>query len=79
MYKTTKQLTREERIEVSELVGKIMLGVLENKSSRDIAAETGLNTWEVEANINTTLYTLCKRVGPWRYLRNIKITKFNIK
>lgn len=71
MFKTTKELTHEERREVSELVGRIMLGILENKSSLDIAVENGLNTWELETNINTALYTLRKRVGLWRYLRNI--------
>lgn len=48
MFKTTKELTHEERREVSELVGRIMLGILENKSSLDIAVENGLNTWELE-------------------------------
>lgn len=62
-------MTDEEKRIVSEITGKIMLGLLDDRSTNDIAKITKLYPNEVEWNIDETLYVLKRRVGLWRYLK----------
>ena len=68
-FKQTYRLTTKEREQVSEMVGKIMLGILAGRSDRYIADTCGVSVQELNHNIDETLYTLRKKVGVWRYIK----------
>lgn len=68
-FKRTFMLTEEEKRKVGEMTGKIMQYILEGRSKVYMAEQLGLDIWQVERNIDETLYTLRKQVGRWRYLK----------
>lgn len=69
MFKRTFLLTEEEKIKVSEMTGKIMLWILQGQSVDYMSKQLKLDPWQVEANIDETLYTLRKHVGKKRFLK----------
>lgn len=71
MFVRTFLLTTEQKQEVSEMSGKIMLWILEGRSTLYMAQQLNLSIWEVEQNIDETLYTYMKQVGKRRFLRTL--------
>lgn len=71
MFIRTFMLTEEDKRKVSEMSGKIMLWILEGRSTWYMAEKLNLNPYEVEANIDETLYTYMKKVGRWRYIKTL--------
>lgn len=71
MFVQTFLLTSEQKQEVSEMSGKIMLWILEGRSTLYMAQQLNLSIWEVEQNIDETLYTYMKQVGKRRFLRTL--------
>ena len=69
MFKRTFGLTEEEKHKVSDMCGDIMLWMLEGRSIGYMSEKLKLKPWEVEENLNETLYVLRKKVGIRRYLR----------
>lgn len=71
MFVRTFLLTTEQKRKVSEMSGKIMLWILEGKSTLYMARQLNLSIWEVEQNIDETLYIYMKQVGKRRFLRTL--------
>ena len=71
MFIKTILLTPEQKRKVSEMSGKIMLWILEGRSTLYMAEQLNLSIWEVEANIDETLYTYMRQVGKRRFLRTL--------
>ena len=69
MFIRTFLLTEEEKCKVSEMHGKILKWILEGRSICYMAEQIGLEPWQVEANIDQTLYIYRKQVGKWRYIK----------
>ena len=69
MFVKTCDLTDEDKRIISDNTGKIMLGILNNKTSVCIADQINIQPNELEWNIDEILYTFKKRVGIWRYLK----------
>ena len=65
----TCELTKEDKREISEMTGKIMLWMLEKRSVGYMADKLKIDPWHVEKNIDETLYTLRNQVGRWRYFK----------
>lgn len=64
-------LTEEEKKQVSEQTSKIMLWVLEGRSVGYMSEQLHLPPWQIESNIETTLYVLRKQVGLKRFIRTL--------
>ena len=56
MFKQTFLLTAKEKRQVSEMMGNVMLGILEGEYIGDIAKRLKLEPQQVEDNIDETLY-----------------------
>lgn len=56
MFKQTFLLTAKEKRQVSEMMGNVMLGILEGEYIGDIAKRLKLEPKQVEDNIDETLY-----------------------
>lgn len=69
MFKRTFMLNEEEKHKVSDMSGKIMLWILEGRSIGYMSEQLNLPPWQIEYNIDETLYTLRKHVGKWRFLK----------
>lgn len=69
MFKRTCELTEKEKRNVSEMVGKMMLWILEGRSIGYMSEKLKLEPQQIESNIDETLYVLRRRVGIRRYLR----------
>lgn len=67
-FKLTRLLTDEEKKKVSEMDGKLVMWMLEGRSTKYMAKQLHLSPQQVEQNINEMLYTLKKRVGFKRFL-----------
>ena len=63
------KLTSEERQEVADMTGKIMLWIMERRSMDYMSEQLKLHPMEIERNIEEILYELRKQVGWRRYLR----------
>ena len=70
-FKPTNRLTTKEREMASEMVGKIMLGILAGGGDNYIADTCGISVQELNHNIDETLLTLKNKVGLWRYIKLI--------
>ena len=68
-FKRTFMLTEEEKKKVSEMTGKIMLWIMEGRSTGYMSEKLHLHPYMIEDNIDETLYVLRKHVGKWRYLK----------
>lgn len=69
MFKHTFLLTDEEKEQVSEMTGKIMLWMLEGRSIAYMSEKLNLQPWQIVYNIEETLYILKRQVGIRRYLK----------
>lgn len=65
------ELTHEDRMQISEMTGKIMGWTLEGRSIGYMAEKLHMYPWQVEHNIDEMIYTLRKQVGVRRFLRNL--------
>lgn len=63
--------TYEEKKEVSEMCGKLVLWILEGRSIGYMCNELHMPPWQVEHNIDELLYILQKQVGKRRYFKNL--------
>lgn len=69
MFKRTFLLTNEEKRKVAEMNAKIWYWILEGRSTGYMAEKLNLHPWQVEHNIEESLYVLRKQVGLKRYLK----------
>lgn len=69
MFISDRKSIYENRQEISEMCGKLMLYLIEAQSTYHMAEQLKLYPIEVEHNIDEMLYTILKRVGIRRYLR----------
>ena len=70
-FKRTFLLSNEEKIQVSEMSGKIILYALEGRSIEYMSKMLNLKPCEIKANINEMLYVLMKQVGKREYLKTM--------
>lgn len=71
MFVKPLMLNEDQRKDVSEMFGKIMLWNLEGRSIRYMANELHLKPYEVKSNIDEMLYILRKQVGNKRFLKTL--------
>lgn len=70
-FKRTFLLSNEEKIQVSEMCGKIILYVLEGRSIGYMSKMLNLRPCEIQSNINEMLYILLKQVGKRQFLKTL--------
>lgn len=70
-FKRTFLLSNEEKIQVSEMCGKIILYALEGRSIGYMSKKLNLKPCEIKNNINEILYVLLKQVGKREYLKTM--------
>lgn len=70
-FKRTFLLSNEEKIQVSEMSGKIILYALEGRSIEYMSKMLNLRPCEIKTNINEMLYVLMKQVGKREYLKTM--------
>ena len=68
-FKETFMLNDEEKKQVSEMSGKIILWILEGRSIGYMSAMLHLSPQQIESNINETLFILKKHVGKRRFFK----------
>ena len=68
-FKPFYLMNEEDKHEVSEMTGKIMLWILEGRSTVYMAENLKLDLWQVEYNIDEVLHTFRNQVGKKRYLK----------
>ena len=61
-FKTTFLLSDKEKIQVSEMCGKIILYALEGRSIRYMSKMLNLSPYEIRTNIHEMLYILLKQL-----------------
>lgn len=59
----------KNREKYKEMIGKLMLNILEGNHMGQMIDDLDLPPWEIEHNINELLYVLRQRVGWKRYLK----------
>lgn len=69
IFKRTFLLNDDEKQQVAEMSGKIMLWILEGRSIGYMSDRLNLSPQEIEANIGEILYILRKYVGRNRYFK----------
>jgi len=70
-FKRTFLLSNEEKIQVSEMCGKIILYALEGRSIGYMSKMLNLKPCEIQSNINEMLYILLKQVGKRQFLKTL--------
>lgn len=70
-FKRTVSLSNEEKIQVSEMCGKIILYALEGRNIGYMSKMLNLSPYEIKTNINEMLYVLLKQVGKREYLKTV--------
>lgn len=70
-FKRTFLLSDKEKIQISEMCGKIILYALEGRSIGYISKMLNLSPCEIKTNINEMLYVLMKQVGKREYLKTM--------
>ena len=65
------KLMHEDRMQISEMSGKIMLWILEGRHIAYMAEQLQMHPYKVEHNIDEMIYVLRKRVETKRFLRNL--------
>ena len=68
-FKQTFLLTEEEKKQVGEMCGKIVLWILEGQSTGYMAENLKMHPRQVNDNICELLYILKKKVGLKQFLR----------
>lgn len=71
IFKQTFMLNEEDKKQVSEMSGKIVLWILEGRSVRYMSEQLSLEPYQVEWNINELLYTLRQHVGKRRFFKTL--------
>lgn len=61
----------EHREEISKLSGKLMLWIIEGRNTAYMAEQLNLSVGQVETDIDEMIYTLRKRVGNKRFIKNL--------
>ena len=69
MFVKTENLTDEQKKQVAEMTGKIVVWMIEGKSLTDMSLQLNLSPYEVMQNILETLYTIRKRIGWKNYFK----------
>lgn len=70
-FKRTFLLSDKEKIQVSEMSGKIILYALEGRSIEYMSKMLNLSPYEIKTNIKEMLYVLLKQVGKQEYLKTM--------
>ena len=70
-FKETFMLNNEEKKQVSEMSGKIILWILEGRSIGYMSKMLNLSPYEIQTNIHEMLYVLLKQVGKREYLKTM--------
>ena len=68
-FKQTFMLDNNEKKQVSEMSGKIILWILEGRSIGYMSEMLNLSPCQIESNINEMLFTLMKQVGKRRFFK----------
>ena len=68
-FKQTFMLNNDEKKQVSEMSGKIILWILEGRSIGYMSEMLNLSPWQIESNINAMLFTIMKHVGKRRFFK----------
>lgn len=68
-FKQTFLLNNEEKKQVSEMSGKIILWILEGRDIGYMSEKLHLNPQQIESNINEMMFTLKKHVGKRRFFK----------
>ena len=68
-FKQTFMLNNEEKKQVSEMSGKIILWILEGRSIEYMSEKLCLSPQQIESNINEMLFVLKKQVGKRRFFK----------
>lgn len=68
-FKQTFLLNNEEKKQVSEMSGKIILWILEGRDIGYMSEKLHLSPQQIESNINEMLFTLKKHVGKRRFFK----------
>ena len=68
-FKETFMLNNEEKKQVSEMSGKIILWILEGRSIGYISAMLHLSPQQIESNIDETLFILNKHIRKRRFFK----------
>lgn len=69
MFKRFFEMTKEEREQLADMVGKITLWIEEGRSTGYMSEKLNLHPKMVEDNIDEMIYILRKRVGRKRFLK----------
>lgn len=69
MFVKRNELTENDKSKISEMMGKIVLWMLEERSIGYASKELKLHPNEILENIDETLYEFRKHVGRWRYFK----------
>ena len=73
-FKETFMLNNEEKKQVSEMSGKIILWILEGRSVGYMSEMLHLSPQQIESNIDEVLFVIKKYVGKRRFFK-ILLTK----
>ena len=68
-FKQTFLLNNEEKKQVSEMSGKIILWILEGRDIGYMSEKLHLSPQQMESNINEMLFTLKEHVGKRRFFK----------
>ena len=70
-FKQTFMLNNEEKKQVSEMSGKIIMWILEGRSIGYMSEMLHLSPKEIECNIDETMFILMKHVGKRRFFKTL--------
>ena len=68
-FKQTFLLNHEEKKQISEMSGKIILWILEGRDIGYMSEKLHLSPQQIETNINEMLFTLKEHVGKRRFFK----------
>lgn len=68
-FKQTFLLNHEEKKQISEMSGKIVLWILEGRDIGYMSEKLHLSPQKMESNINELLFTLKEHVGKRRFFK----------
>lgn len=69
VFVKTSALTEEDKKDISEMTGKIMLWLLENRSMDYVSEQLKLTPSQVRWNVAEILYTFRKKIGRWNFFK----------
>lgn len=71
MFKRTVELNERDKQNISEMCGKIIVALIEGRSTYQMSNILNMQPHEVEHNIDEMLYTLRTHVGKKRYIKTL--------